>query len=137
MVSTSGAQLLPQEAIRQLSQHLLPHTTVLTPNIPEANLILAENGSLPVNIRSADNLEDICRRIQKLGPKWVLVKGGHCPFREDLTAAETEAEKKVVVDVLVGDGQVWRVQSPYQESASTHGTGCSLACKVLWSVVLK
>ena len=44
MVSTSGAQLLPHEAIQQLSQHLLPHTTVLTPNIPEAALILRRMG---------------------------------------------------------------------------------------------
>lgn len=130
MVSTSGAQLLPHEAIKQLSQHLLPHTTVLTPNIPEAALVLAQNGRPEVDIRSADDLETVAREIHALGPKWVLVKGGHRPFKEDLTVAETEEERKVVVDVLVGgDGEVFRVKSPYQSSTSTHGTGCSLACK--------
>lgn len=134
MVSTSGAQLLPHEAIRQLSQHLLPHTTVLTPNIPEANLILTQNGLSPLTIRSADDLETMATQIHGLGPKWVLVKGGHCPFKEDLTTAETDAEKKIVVDVLVGEGGVFRVQSPYQESTNTHGTGCSLACECRLSV---
>ncbi|KAL6399114.1 uncharacterized protein AUP68_17656 [Ilyonectria robusta] len=128
MVSTSGAQLLPHEAIKQLSQHLLPHTTVLTPNIPEAALVLAQNGRPEVDIRSPDDLETVAREIHALGPKWVLVKGGHRPFKEDLTVAETEEERKVVVDVLVGgDGEVFRVKSPYQSSTSTHGTGCSLA----------
>ena len=129
MVSTSGAQLLPHEAIRQLSTHLLPHTTVLTPNIPEAILILSENNLPAIEIRSVDDLETVARRIQGLGPKWVLVKGGHLPFREDFTVAEKESERKVVVDVLVGgNGEVVRVESPYQESMNTHGTGCSLAC---------
>ncbi|KAH7000267.1 Phosphomethylpyrimidine kinase-domain-containing protein [Ilyonectria destructans] len=131
MVSTSGAQLLPHEAIKQLSQHLLPHTTVLTPNIPEAALVLAQNGRPEVDIRSADDLETVAREIHALGPKWVLVKGGHRPFKEDLTVAETEEERKVVVDVLVGgDGEVFRVKSPYQSSTSTHGTGCSLASAI-------
>ncbi|KAF7538332.1 hypothetical protein G7Z17_g12653 [Cylindrodendrum hubeiense] len=131
MVSTSGAQLLPHDAIKQLSQHLLPHTTVLTPNIPEAALVLAQNGRPEVEIRSADDLETVAREIHALGPKWVLVKGGHRPLKEDLTVAETEEERKFVVDVLVGgEGEVLSVKSPYQASTSTHGTGCSLASAI-------
>ena len=133
MVSTSGAQLLPHEAIRQLSQHLLPHTTILTPNIPEANLILSENGKSTTDVLSVGDLVAVAQQIQALGPKWVLVKGGHCPFKEDLSVAETDEEKKFVVDVLVGEGEVLKVQSPYQESTNTHGTGCSLACECLTS----
>lgn len=136
MVSTSGAQLLPHEAIQGLSRHLLPLTTVLTPNIPEARLILAENRkpssdpAPPQEINSVADVEAMGRRIQALGPKWVLVKGGHLPFRADMTVAQTEAERQVVVDVLVGPGGVvLRVESPWQESTSTHGTGCSLAGK--------
>lgn len=130
MVSTSGATLLPNEAIQHLCKHLLPYTTVLTPNIPEAILILSQNGQEVPEVRSVQDLETVAQRIQALGPKWVLVKGGHRPMKEDLTAAETEEERSVVIDVLVGgDGEVVRVKSPYQASSSTHGTGCSLACK--------
>ncbi|KIE01569.1 Phosphomethylpyrimidine kinase type-1, partial [Metarhizium majus ARSEF 297] len=134
MVSTSGAQLLPREAIRELSMHLLPRTTVLTPNIPEAILILSGNGDSALaekKICSVSDVEFIGRRIQALGPEWVLVKGGHLPFRADMSVAETEDEKHVVVDLLVGpEGKVFRVQSPYQPSTSTHGTGCSLASAI-------
>ncbi|KAK1238032.1 hypothetical protein MKX08_002611 [Trichoderma sp. CBMAI-0020] len=131
MVSTSGAQLLPHEAISQLSQHLLPHTTILTPNIPEATLLLTQNGHQVGEIQSVSDVEAMGRKIQQLGPKWVLVKGGHMPFRKDLTVAKTDEEKEIVVDVLVGpEGSVLRVQSPYQKSTSTHGTGCSLASAI-------
>ncbi|KAM0480331.1 hypothetical protein ACHAPX_004162 [Trichoderma viride] len=131
MVSTSGAQLLPHEAIAQLSQHLLPHTTILTPNIPEATLLLTQNGHQVGEIQSVSDVEAMGRKIQQLGPKWVLVKGGHMPFRKDLTVAKTDEEKEIVVDVLVGpEGRILRVQSPYQKSTSTHGTGCSLASAI-------
>lgn len=132
MISTSGATLLPHEAIKQLIIHLLPHTTILTPNIPEANLILRESGAEAGEIRSAADLETLGRRIQKLGPRWVLVKGGHLPFRRrDMAVGRSEDEREVVVDVLIrpGEGDVVRVESPWQESSSTHGTGCSLACE--------
>ncbi|GJN71684.1 hypothetical protein PLICBS_005752 [Purpureocillium lilacinum] len=134
MVSTSGAQLLPHDAIHVLSQRLLPLTTVLTPNIPEAKLILAENGAgdKEEHIRSVADVEAVGRRIQALGPEWVLVKGGHLPFATaDMTVAQPDAREKVVVDTLVGpDGFVMRVESPWQESTSTHGTGCSLAAAI-------
>ncbi|ATY59382.1 thiamin biosynthesis (Thi-4) [Cordyceps militaris] len=135
MVSTSGAQLLPHAAIKQLSARLLRRTTLLTPNIPEARLLLAEHGleSAPA-VRTVDDLEALAQTIRgALGPRWVLVKGGHVPFRAaDLTAAEeAEPGARVVVDVLVGpDGAVVRVQSPFQKSTSTHGTGCSLASAI-------
>lgn len=147
MVSTSGAELLPGEAIKSLIQHLLPLTTVLTPNIPEANLLLRAAGAQTCHdgdgdIRSVVDVEAIGRQIQALGPTWVLVKGGHLPFAMDMTVAGPSAGEKVVVDTLVGPGgQVLRIQSPWQESTNTHGTGCSLAGRLadlggVWSSFL-
>ncbi|ODA77098.1 hypothetical protein RJ55_07616 [Drechmeria coniospora] len=139
MVSTSGSELLPHDAIQGLCRHLFPLTTILTPNIPEARLILdanpppsqtacARNGR---DIESVSDIEIIGRRIQTLGPKWVLVKGGHLPFRRDMRVASTESEMDLVVDVLLGpNGFVLRVESPWQQSTSTHGTGCSLAAAI-------
>ncbi|KAK0388435.1 hypothetical protein NLU13_4679 [Sarocladium strictum] len=133
MISTSGSELLPSSAVSQLSTHLLPLTTLLTPNIPEANLILRQNSLDAVNVQTPADLETMARRIRTLGPKWVLVKGGHVPFKDDLTVAgEHDSEKKVVVDVLAGeDGEeaVW-IKSAWQNSTSTHGTGCSLASSI-------
>lgn len=136
-MSTSGAQLLPHEAIKHLSTRLLQHTTLLTPNIPESKLLLSENGLTAPDIRTVADLETLAQTIrEKLGPRWVLVKGGHVPFREaDMTALPeggSAGEKAVVVDVLVGpEGEAVKVQSPFQTSTSTHGTGCSLACKLI------
>ncbi|UKZ53291.1 hypothetical protein TrVGV298_007083 [Trichoderma virens] len=131
MVSTSGAQLLPHEAIAQLSQHLLPHTTILTPNIPEATLLLTQNGHEVGEIQSVADVEVMGRKIQELGPKWVLVKGGHMPFRRDFTVAKTAEEREIIIDTLIGPGGIpFYVESPYQESTSTHGTGCSLASAI-------
>lgn len=138
MVSTSGSQLLPQSAVQTLSTHLLPHTTLLTPNIPEAILILKQNGRPVPDIKSVADMEVIGRELQKLGPKWVLVKGGHVPLKSDLTTAETDADRVFVVDVLVGpEDLVVKIQASWQESTSTHGTGCSLACKSLASAIVQ
>ena len=129
MVSTSGSQLLPQEAVRELRELLLPHATVLTPNVPEAKLLLSNAGKPVQNPQNIDDLINLAKSVQSLGPKYVLVKGGHLPFKQDGTIASTDAEKELVIDILFGEGKVARIDSRYQKSKNTHGTGCSLACK--------
>lgn len=131
MVSTSGAQLLPQEAIRELRKHLLNQTTVLTPNVPEAELLLLEAGILFERPRTIENLIDVAKAVQSLGPKYVLLKGGHLPFKSDGTVATSDEEKELMIDILYGDGEVIRIETKYQRSQNTHGTGCSLACKAI------
>ncbi|WYZ39832.1 hypothetical protein EsH8_IV_000173 [Colletotrichum jinshuiense] len=130
MIATSGAQLLPREAVAELLEGLLKLTTVLTPNIPEAKLILEDSGFKPIEVNSVKDLEEMARSVQTLGPEWVLVKGGHAPFNANLIVAKTEEDKAVVVDVLYGHGEFLHIQSPYQSSTNTHGTGCSLASAV-------
>jgi hydroxymethylpyrimidine kinase/phosphomethylpyrimidine kinase len=128
MVSTSGSQLLPTDGIKAMREHLFPVTTVLTPNVPEALLILADAGHAFGNPKSVDDLISLAKAIQKLGPKYVLVKGGHLPLKMDGTIALTEAERELMVDILYGKGEVFRIEAVYQGSKNTHGTGCSLAC---------
>lgn len=137
MIATTGAQLLPPDAVRVLRDRLLPRATVLTPNLPEARLLLSGSGAEPGDVECVDDLERIARALRALGPRWVLVKGGHCPFRRaDGKVARDAAEREVVVDVLVGgdgDGEeevVLRVETAYCDSRNTHGTGCSLACEL-------
>lgn len=134
MISTSGSQLFPNSAVKALSDALVPCATVLTPNIPEARLLaeLAE-GSAPIaEISSVEDLEHMAARIQSLGPKWVLLKGGHLPLTKDYAVAEAGTEGRepaIVVDILHGEGKTIRIQNVYQDSKNTHGTGCTLACK--------
>ncbi|KAK0623644.1 Phosphomethylpyrimidine kinase-domain-containing protein [Immersiella caudata] len=130
MVATSGSQLLPSEALDALRTKLLPMATVLTPNLPEARLLLADSGHAFIPVEKVSDLEDIAQLVRNAGPKWVLVKGGHCPFRRDGVIAKSPEEKEIVVDVLCGADEVVRIETPYHESRNTHGTGCSLASAI-------
>jgi hydroxymethylpyrimidine kinase/phosphomethylpyrimidine kinase len=129
MVSTSGFQLLPKEAVRELREHLIPRATVLTPNIPEAMLLLSDAG-LPVEApRNVKDLILIAKAVQSLGPKFVLLKGGHLALNKNGDVAETAAERVLMVDILYGNGITTQIETNYQTSKNTHGTGCSLACE--------
>lgn len=129
MVSTSGAVLLPQDAVRELRKHLLHVTTILTPNVPEARLLLEDAGEKVKEPESVDDILNIAKAVQGLGSKWVLVKGGHLPLTKNRVVAKSEEEKELMVDVLYGEGQTLIIESKYQQTKNTHGTGCSLACK--------
>lgn len=129
MMSTSGAQLLPNEAVRNLREKLLPLATVLTPNIPEARLLLQDAGQ---DVKQPENLEDIielAKAVQRLGSKYVLVKGGHLPLRRDQGVSKNDNEKLSVIDVLCDGKDVLLLETDHLKSKNTHGTGCSLACK--------
>jgi hydroxymethylpyrimidine/phosphomethylpyrimidine kinase len=128
MVSTSGAQLLPEDAIDNLTKELLPLATVLTPNVPEANLLLSKAGKPSVHVQSLEDLKSLAAAVHALGPRFVLLKGGHCPLTMDRILAKDNHSKRIVVNVLVGAGVLKIIEFPYQKSKNTHGTGCSLAC---------
>lgn len=130
MVATTGAKLLPSEALRELRTHILPQATLVTPNIPEARLLLADAGHGDMPLETVADLEVIAKTVQSLGSQWALVKGGHAPFRRDHTIAKTDAEREIVVDVLYGEGRAIRIQTEFQDSKNTHGTGCSLASAI-------
>lgn len=131
MVSTSGAQLLPHEALRCLREKLLPLATVLTPNIPEARLLLQDAGE---DVKPSERLEDIielAKAVHKLGPSYVLVKGGHLPLNRDRTVCSGNDEKRFVFDVLFDGKDTVLMKTDFSNSKNTHGTGCSLACMCL------
>lgn len=130
MVATTGAVLLPPEAIKDMRTLLLPQTFMITPNIPESRLLLSDAGRESLEISTIDDLETLARETQKLGPEWILIKGGHVPFKRDGGIARSAKEKELVVDVLFGEGKITRFASAYQDSRNTHGTGCSLASAI-------
>ena len=110
MVATSGHRLLAPKAEAILKELLLPWATVLTPNIPEAE-VLAE-----MKIKSFADMERAAEKIVALGPRAVLVKGGH--RTEDAT------------DILYDGKRFHYYKGRHIESTSTHGTGCSLSSAV-------
>ncbi|KAH8146187.1 uncharacterized protein LAJ45_09885 [Morchella importuna] len=134
MVSTSGSELLPTSAVAAFIEHIFPHTYLLTPNIPEAKLLLSTLNITVDAVTSVETVIEIAKALQTHGPKNILLKGGHIPFRKIGTKyylAEKEGEREVVVDVLVVEGgTAVCVESPYVDSKNTHGTGCSLASSI-------
>ncbi|KAI4665108.1 uncharacterized protein J4E79_003408 [Alternaria viburni] len=130
MVSTSGSQLLPESAIETLIQHLLPHTTLLTPNLPEARLLLQTAGYDIPDPKNVDDIVSMAQHVRSLGPKWVLLKGGHLPLTHGRVVSTHDSEREVVLNILVGETGVTMLESPYLQSRNTHGTGCSLASAI-------
>ncbi|KAL9025334.1 MAG: hypothetical protein Q9196_005825 [Gyalolechia fulgens] len=138
MVATSGSQLLPTPAITNLRQHLLPLATILTPNIPEAKLLLANAGIHCPDIESIADIVHMASLLQRLGPKHILVKGGHCPLDSELRPAHKPADKTFVIDVLCSgdEDDVIVFTSAFSDGGNTHGTGCSLASAIASNLAL-
>ncbi|MDR3702789.1 MAG: bifunctional hydroxymethylpyrimidine kinase/phosphomethylpyrimidine kinase [Candidatus Sulfopaludibacter sp.] len=110
MISKHGLPLLPEEAVRALREELLPRATLLTPNVPEAEALTG------ISIRSLEDVRQAACRILQMGPRAVLLKGGHL---------EGDA-----IDVL-WDGATWR-EFPARriETRHTHGTGCTYSAAI-------
>ncbi|KAK7712736.1 trifunctional hydroxymethylpyrimidine kinase/phosphomethylpyrimidine kinase/thiaminase [Botryosphaeria dothidea] len=127
MVSTSGAQLLPEDAVETLIAKLLPLTTLLTPNLPEAQLILKRAGQAVGDPKRIDDIVSMAKAVKALGPKYVLLKGGHVPLTKERVVPTGEADRQIVLNVLVGAEEDRIFETGYLKSRNTHGTGCSLA----------
>ncbi len=109
MIAKGGASLLDPAAVEALISELLPIATLLTPNLPEAAALLED-----LEASDRRSMESQAVRLTALGPKAVLVKGGH------LAGGESP-------DVLVADGRVSWFEARRFETSNTHGTGCSLS----------
>ncbi|CEP26353.1 Phosphomethylpyrimidine kinase/ hydroxymethylpyrimidine phosphokinase [Propionibacterium freudenreichii subsp. freudenreichii] len=111
MVATSGAHLLPDDAVEAL-RGVLRHASLITPNLPEAAVLLDEPQA-----NSVDEMIGQATRLLERGPKRVLVKGGHGHGTES-------------VDVLASADDVQVLHAPRIDTVNTHGTGCSLSSAI-------
>jgi hydroxymethylpyrimidine/phosphomethylpyrimidine kinase len=109
MIAKGGASLLQIEAVQALRSELLPLAAVVTPNLPEACALLGLPG-----IDSIDAMIDAARQLHTLGPRFVLLKGGHLEGDE-------------AVDVLFDGSEAALFRSPRINTRHTHGTGCTTA----------
>jgi hydroxymethylpyrimidine/phosphomethylpyrimidine kinase len=126
LMSTSGERLLDEDGVRSLCAELLPRARVVTPNIPEAEVLSGRR------IASMDDVREAAKRIHGMGAAAVIVTGGH-GWDE---AGGLAAAGPKVVDLLF-DGQVFReFLTPRVDSRSTHGTGCTFAAAIAASLAL-
>jgi hydroxymethylpyrimidine/phosphomethylpyrimidine kinase len=109
-VSKHGDSLLSAGTLEAVRAHLLPLATVLTPNLLEAELLTGSQITDEAGMRRA------AETLSSLGPRWVLIKGGHLPGNP--------------VDVLFDGSEVTRFPGQRIASRHTHGTGCTLASAI-------
>ncbi|NVK20452.1 MAG: bifunctional hydroxymethylpyrimidine kinase/phosphomethylpyrimidine kinase [Methylocystaceae bacterium] len=114
MVAKGGASLLAMEAVDALKKRLTPRAHVVTPNVPEAEALSG------LSIVSQGDMAKAAEKIFALGPKAVLMKGGHLDEKGD-----------VVTDYLFeADGNCYEFSGPRIHTAHTHGTGCTTASAI-------
>ena len=112
MVAKGGAPLLAKNAINTLKERLVPMASLLTPNLPEAEILTG------TTLSHEEFGEELASMLLSLGPEAVLLKGGH-------------REGEEVQDLLMGpDGNSEIYKSPRIDTVHTHGTGCTLASAI-------
>jgi len=116
MVAKSGDLLLEQKAVGALREQLLPLATIITPNLPEAGVLL--------EMRSVETVREMRRVAERLrnlmthsGHRWVLVKGGHLPGNDTF-------------DILHDGDQMIELPGHRIPTRNTHGTGCTLSSAI-------
>lgn len=108
MIAKGGASLLEDAAVEALRERLLPRAFLITPNVPEAEVLAGRT------IATAVEAAEAGRDLRRQGPDFVLMKGGHL-------------SGEAVVDQLIGPEGTDRFESPRIDTRHTHGTGCTLA----------
>jgi hydroxymethylpyrimidine/phosphomethylpyrimidine kinase len=109
-MSKHGDSLLQPDAVRAVRTHLLPVATVATPNLPEVEQLTG------VRVETESGLREAAEAVRSLGPRWVLIKGGHLPGE--------------AVDLLFDGTREHRFAAARVDTAHTHGTGCTLASAI-------
>ncbi len=110
MISKHGAALLDDDAVDSLKRRLLPHAFCVTPNLPEAAALTG------TEVTDRATMEQAARAIAELGPKHVLIKGGHATGP--------------ALDLLWSAGQTHEFAAERIISTNTHGTGCVLSAAI-------
>jgi len=113
MVATSGDVLLRDDAVAALKKYLIPLAAIITPNIPEAEVLLGRK------LSAMGELEQAAVRIAALGCRNVLIKGGHFQDRNSDDLLYLAAEKRSAV-----------LRGRRVDTKNTHGTGCTLSSAI-------
>ncbi len=114
MVSTSGHRLIEESAVAKLRDELIARATIITPNIPEAEILLGRK------ILGAADLECAARELSQLnGGVSIMLKAGHL-------------EEDILTDIFIDatDGELHKLSSKRTNSVNKHGTGCTLSAAI-------
>ncbi|HWL29913.1 MAG TPA: bifunctional hydroxymethylpyrimidine kinase/phosphomethylpyrimidine kinase, partial [Burkholderiaceae bacterium] len=113
MIAKSGDSLLARDAIGALRAALLPQVTMLTPNLPEAGVLLEQRP-----VETVKEMRRVAERLREQlphnGQRWVFLKGGHLPG-------------DAAIDLLHDGDRMIELAAPRIDTKNTHGTGCTLS----------
>jgi hydroxymethylpyrimidine/phosphomethylpyrimidine kinase len=111
MVAKGGTKLINNRAIKLLKDELIKRVTLITPNIPEAEILTN------TNIRNKEDMIFAAHKLIEIGAKNVLIKGGHLV-------------SKIVQDIFVSKSEIKIFNSKRYKTKNTHGTGCTLSSAI-------
>ncbi|MDQ3088868.1 MAG: bifunctional hydroxymethylpyrimidine kinase/phosphomethylpyrimidine kinase [Acidobacteriota bacterium] len=137
--STSGFDLIDDEALKILIEKLFPLADIVTPNLPEAERIAN------MKIENETDIEQAAKIMQRCGAKNVLIKGGHLSILDlglriaDLENSEGQRTKdkgRTAKDFLFIGDDLHVFEAEWIETTATHGTGCTLAAAITANLAL-
>jgi hydroxymethylpyrimidine/phosphomethylpyrimidine kinase len=111
MVAASGGRLLEETAVEGYRRDLFPLATVITPNVPEATSLTG------IEIRDAAGQRAAAQALHRLGPRYVIVKGGHLGEGDS-------------VDIMFDGREFTEFRAARVQTTSNHGTGCTFASAI-------
>ena len=111
MVAKGGAKLIDNKAIKSLKLKLIKRAILITPNIPEAEVITK------IKIKTKEDMIFAAKKLLEFGTKNVLIKGGHL-------------DSKIVQDIFVNRSEIKEFNNLRYKTKNTHGTGCTLSTAI-------
>jgi hydroxymethylpyrimidine/phosphomethylpyrimidine kinase len=117
MFAKGGDRLLEEDAVAAMRAELLPRAHVVTPNVPEAEVLAG------LSIRSLDDMREAGRRILAMGPRVVVVKGGHLEGPES-------------IDIACSAAGIFEIRRERVVTRHTHGTGCTFSSAIAANLAL-
>jgi hydroxymethylpyrimidine kinase/phosphomethylpyrimidine kinase len=111
MIAKGGSKLVKSSSIKYLKKLILPLCSVVTPNIPEAEILTG------YSILNKNDMIKAAKKIINMGAKYVLLKGGHL-------------KKKMIFDILVSKKEIIVFSKRKIKTKNTHGTGCTLSSAI-------
>ncbi len=129
--STSGFDLIDDEALKVLIEKLFPLSDIVTPNLPEAERISQ------MKIENENDIEKAAKIMQSFGAKNVLIKGGHISISDfGFRISDLENRKPTARDFLFIGDEKHILEAEWIETNATHGTGCTLAAAITANLAL-
>ncbi len=122
--STSGFDLIDNEALKAMIEKLFPLSDLITPNVPETERITG------IAITSERDVYDAANTMRSQGARNVLIKGGH------LDLGENGSPKRTARDYLFLEGELLVIEGDFHDTTATHGTGCTLASAIAANLAL-